>query len=83
MKIEKYLNQTQILEACDKIRNGITGEQLAKELNIAHSTACRLINQLVDEYKLNDDIYIPYHPSLKPLSQEEYDVLIGGLLGDT
>ena len=83
MKIEKYLNRTQILETCDKIRNGITGEQLAKELNIAHSTACRLFNQLVDKYKLNDDIYIPYHPSLKPLSQEEYDVLIGGLLGDT
>lgn len=34
MKIEKYLNRTQILETCDKIRNGITGEQLAKELNI-------------------------------------------------
>lgn len=83
MKIEKYLNRTQILETCDKIRNGITREQLAKELNIAHSTACRLFNRLVDKYKLNDDIYIPYHPSLKPLSQEEYDVLIGGLLGDT
>ncbi len=83
MKIEKYLNQTQILETCNKIQNELTGEQLGKELNIPHSTACRLFNQLIEEYKLNNNIYIPYHPSSKPFSQEEYDVLIGGLLGDT
>lgn len=43
----------------------------------------QVIQRKVKKLTLPEDLYIKARPSLKPLTQIELDVLIGGLLGDT
>lgn len=42
-----------------------------------------LIKDLINKYQLNKNINIPRYDNLTPYTQDEYDVIIGGLLGDT
>lgn len=42
-----------------------------------------LIKRLIDKYKLHETHYIPNYENTIPFTQEEYDVIIGGLLGDS
>ena len=42
-----------------------------------------LIKRLIDKYKLHETYYITNYKNKIPFTQEEYDVIIGGLLGDT
>ena len=42
-----------------------------------------LIHSLIDEFKLNETHYIPNYPNTAELNQTEFDVIVGGLLGDS
>lgn len=42
-----------------------------------------LVCELIEKYKLHENHNIKKYPSNVPLTQEEFDVIVGGLLGDT
>ena len=63
-------------------------EQYLREHNIPrHVNKKRitkdLIKELINKYQLNKSISIPRYDNLIPYTQEEFDVIVGGLLGDT
>lgn len=42
-----------------------------------------LIHRLIDTYKLGEKAHIPNIDTKIPLSDEEFNVIVGGLLGDS
>lgn len=77
------LTNEQKEQAIDLINQGISGKEFAEKFKLSHSTACRLIKTLIKDNNLNKDKYIKGQPNLTQFTQEEFDVLIGGLLGDS
>ena len=77
------LTKEQEKQAIDLINQGISGKEFSEKFNLSHSTACRLIKKLIKDHNLNKDKYIKGQPNLKQFTQNEFDVLVGGLLGDS
>ena len=84
---EKYtreLNKTISDEEFIKFINlGISTTNISKELKLPIQSVQRRVKKLYESNKLDEKISIPYRPNTSELSDIEYDVLIGGLLGDS
>lgn len=93
MKYLNFPNEEQELELCDIILSGgKTHENVVNYLRdhkLSIITRDRsyspkvLIRTLIDKYELNKNIHIDGYDCLYPLTQTEFDVIVGGLLGDT
>lgn len=93
MKKIKIPNENQEKELCEiilsggQIHNNI--KSYLKSHNLTINTRDRsysiktLVRKLIDKYELNKDRHIDLYDCLYPLTQQELDVIIGGLLGDT
>lgn len=89
----KYPNEEQEKEICNIILNGgKIQENVRKYLmknNLSTGTRDKsysvktLIHNLINKYELNKNQHIDSYPCLYDLTQEEFDVIVGGLLGDT
>lgn len=93
MKKIKIPNENQEKELCEII---LSGGQIhnniklyLKSHNLTINTRDRsysiktLVRKLIDKYELNKDRHIDLYDCLYPLTQQELDVIVGGLLGDT
>ena len=71
--VTKYLKEHKLQHTCsNKSRHALKGTYVK-----------RLIYYLINKYKLHETHNIKYYPSNIKLTQEEFDVIVGGLLGDT
>lgn len=88
----KFPNDEQEKKLCEIILQGgkihKNVSQFLRDNKLTIATADRsycpkiLIRQLIDKYSLNKDQHIDGYACLYPLTQEEFDVIVGGLLGD-
>ena len=88
----KFPNEEQEKKLCEIILQGgkihKNVSQFLRDNKLTIATADRsycpkiLIRQLIDKYSLNKDQHIDGYACLYPLTQEEFDVIVGGLLGD-
>ena len=93
MKKLKLPNEKQEKELCDIILSGGKLHEKVvnylREHNLSIMTRDKrycpkiLIRQLIDKYELNKERHIDLYDCLYPLTQQEFDVIVGGLLGDT
>lgn len=86
------LTQTQEKELCDIICNSkkvhldvnafLKANKIKRYINRKPITKC-LIRYLIEKYKLNNNKCIERYDNTIPYTQVEFDVIVGGLLGDT
>lgn len=93
MKIKPFPNEQQEKDICNiilaggKISTNVT--KYLKENNLCIIKRDRsysvsiLIKRLIDKYHLNENIHINKYDNIKSLTQNEFDVIVGGLLGDS